>query len=313
MHYFTLQDVYARGYVRPLALSFVTCTREKIMRNYLDLQSEFARLTRLLKAGNWAVFRRDLLRRFRSIRYTERLLRRRLPQQMQARWWEHLVRPVELWSDVINGPCETGLEHKLEGLDVREIISELVDLELRLRRLYAHRKPATLTQLDPADLGALRPPPPPPPSTTGASPSQPEDVPRNAVQSFDDEEMAAFVRHEEAADAPDVPLDPPDTALSAPEAPPPPTQAQPPRTSEQRDAGAHDGGGGGGGGDTQRPHDDRGSAEPDDDAPEPPPTLLLPPSRYKCISFDVSLRFIDRLCGVQDVRTLDAHQPCHNL
>ncbi|KAJ4460701.1 hypothetical protein PAPYR_2929 [Paratrimastix pyriformis] len=297
VHHFTLQDVYARGYVRPVALSFVTNSRDKIFRNFDDLHTSFCRVARELKAGNWNVFRRDLMRRLVSVRYTERLLRRRLPVAMQERWWEHLRKGVEMWSDEIDGPQEHGLD--LEGLLIPEVISDLVDLEMRLRRLYGRRKPlieralrdkgsapngsptnsppSSPPQSSTAVTAASAPTPAPEPPATG-----PGSQPRNLVQPGESDEIGALVRQQEALDDPRVPLDPPDPSFVPPAAtsPAPADSTTPP----------------------PRPCSDlRGRDAPEGDEPEPPPQLLLPPSRYKCIAFEVSLRTIDRLCGATDV------------
>jgi len=44
VHYVTLFDVFARGFVRPICVSYITYDKEKIMTNFEDLRAEFSKV-----------------------------------------------------------------------------------------------------------------------------------------------------------------------------------------------------------------------------------------------------------------------------
>lgn len=61
-HHFTLLDIQARGYVRPLTLAYFTESSELIMSHYIELTKTFSGISNLLKRYNKAVMERDVAR-----------------------------------------------------------------------------------------------------------------------------------------------------------------------------------------------------------------------------------------------------------
>lgn len=106
VHYFTLFDVHARGFVRPMCASYVTHDRDKCMDFFFDLQREFnkvhirgrcnggrrtgtltlctvgarnragrgSQVTHHMKSGNRQLFYTDLQHRIADLTYTMRVL-----------------------------------------------------------------------------------------------------------------------------------------------------------------------------------------------------------------------------------------------
>jgi hypothetical protein len=66
----TLLDVNARGYVRPICLSYLSREPRKIATHFLDLAREFALAAETLKRGNYDLFRRDVERRIADLEFT---------------------------------------------------------------------------------------------------------------------------------------------------------------------------------------------------------------------------------------------------
>ena len=58
-HHFSLLDIQARGYVRPLTLAYFTESSELIMSYYIELTQVFSGVSSLLKRHNKAVMERD--------------------------------------------------------------------------------------------------------------------------------------------------------------------------------------------------------------------------------------------------------------
>jgi hypothetical protein len=44
VHYFTLHDVHARGFVRPMCLAYVTKDKRKLQEKFPDLRNEFLKV-----------------------------------------------------------------------------------------------------------------------------------------------------------------------------------------------------------------------------------------------------------------------------
>jgi hypothetical protein len=82
VYHFTLSDVNARGYVRPLALSYVSPNRDKILRVFDEIRSEFVKVASFLQSCNWITFQNGLLSRMRNIRFTHYVVSHRLPSKM---------------------------------------------------------------------------------------------------------------------------------------------------------------------------------------------------------------------------------------
>ena len=71
VHHFTLYDIHARGYVRPVCMSYVTRDHGKIMAHFDGLLSAFSSVSSLLKTGNQLVFLRDLEHRLKDLKLTK--------------------------------------------------------------------------------------------------------------------------------------------------------------------------------------------------------------------------------------------------
>ncbi|KAF7724142.1 Guanine nucleotide exchange protein smcr8 [Apophysomyces ossiformis] len=76
-HHLTLFDINARGYVHPVALSYVTHDSEKIIFRFEEFMEQFSEVSRLMKKGNFANFALDLKRRLFDLEYTEQILKDR--------------------------------------------------------------------------------------------------------------------------------------------------------------------------------------------------------------------------------------------
>lgn len=74
IHYFTLYDIHARGYVRPYCVAYVTNEHSKIMSNFALFRDYFSRVSAYFKYGNAMVFLDDLQRRLDYLYYTKRKL-----------------------------------------------------------------------------------------------------------------------------------------------------------------------------------------------------------------------------------------------
>ena len=69
-HHFTLLDIQARGYVRPLVFVYVTRSTTLVMTHHKELSGLFSEMAKVLKHYNWALTRRDLEHRIADLRYT---------------------------------------------------------------------------------------------------------------------------------------------------------------------------------------------------------------------------------------------------
>jgi hypothetical protein len=61
VHNFTLLDVNARGYVRPMAMSYICFDQRKLTQNLQLLVAEFGRISALFKRGNFEQFLEDVV------------------------------------------------------------------------------------------------------------------------------------------------------------------------------------------------------------------------------------------------------------
>ncbi|KAI8331032.1 hypothetical protein BC941DRAFT_517810 [Chlamydoabsidia padenii] len=73
-HHLTLFDINARGYVHPVALSYITRDTEKIVSRFEDFMNRFNEVSRLMKKGNYANFMLDLKYRLLDLEFTERTI-----------------------------------------------------------------------------------------------------------------------------------------------------------------------------------------------------------------------------------------------
>src|ERR1700710_74605 len=69
--YLTLFDISARGYVRPVSISYVTKDPHKILPRFSIFMERFAKLSQILKLGYFPNFVRDLHSRLQDLEYTE--------------------------------------------------------------------------------------------------------------------------------------------------------------------------------------------------------------------------------------------------
>ncbi|RCH93984.1 hypothetical protein CU097_005718 [Rhizopus azygosporus] len=70
-HHLTLFDIHARGYVHPVALSYITRDSSKMILKFEDLMDRFSRASSHLKRGNYANFMLDLKCRLLDLEYTK--------------------------------------------------------------------------------------------------------------------------------------------------------------------------------------------------------------------------------------------------
>jgi len=60
VYHFTLFDIYARGFVRPICMSFVTHEKSKIINHFTEFSERFSKIANLLKQGNREVYESDV-------------------------------------------------------------------------------------------------------------------------------------------------------------------------------------------------------------------------------------------------------------
>jgi hypothetical protein len=70
VHHLTLLDVYARGYVRPICVSYLSREPRKLADLFIDLSREFTLVADTLKRGNYDLFRHDVERRIADLEFT---------------------------------------------------------------------------------------------------------------------------------------------------------------------------------------------------------------------------------------------------
>lgn len=70
VHHFTLLDVFARGYVRPLAVSYITHDSKKIMSHFPEFLESFSKISNSMKSANREIFKHDLALRIADAEHT---------------------------------------------------------------------------------------------------------------------------------------------------------------------------------------------------------------------------------------------------
>eukprot|EP01104_Vermistella_antarctica_P014190 TRINITY_DN4428_c0_g1_i1.p2 TRINITY_DN4428_c0_g1~~TRINITY_DN4428_c0_g1_i1.p2 ORF type:complete len:915 (-),score=187.27 TRINITY_DN4428_c0_g1_i1:3716-6460(-) len=70
VHHVTLMDINARGYVRPVCLSYITHDSNKIMHHFQAFLTEFSRISNMMKHGNQASFLLDVEQRVADLSLT---------------------------------------------------------------------------------------------------------------------------------------------------------------------------------------------------------------------------------------------------
>ncbi|KAE8745331.1 hypothetical protein FOCC_FOCC007879 [Frankliniella occidentalis] len=61
VHYFTLYDLHARGFVRPLCVAYVSSNNQKLSKIFPQLRDQFLQLTETIKVNNRQHFRNEIL------------------------------------------------------------------------------------------------------------------------------------------------------------------------------------------------------------------------------------------------------------
>jgi hypothetical protein len=74
VHHFTLYDVFARGYVRPFCMSYVTGDQRKLMQNFEELMKQFSQVSETLRYSNMRMFYGDLKDRMAELKRSEKTL-----------------------------------------------------------------------------------------------------------------------------------------------------------------------------------------------------------------------------------------------
>ncbi|XP_030634879.1 guanine nucleotide exchange protein smcr8b [Chanos chanos] len=80
VHYLTLYDLEARGFVRPLCLAYVSSDEGKIMQQFPRLCVEFSKASECLKTGNRKNFANELEKKLRDLEYTRTILLKELEE-----------------------------------------------------------------------------------------------------------------------------------------------------------------------------------------------------------------------------------------
>eukprot|EP01114_Cavostelium_apophysatum_P003624 TRINITY_DN1365_c0_g1_i4.p1 TRINITY_DN1365_c0_g1~~TRINITY_DN1365_c0_g1_i4.p1 ORF type:complete len:879 (+),score=189.03 TRINITY_DN1365_c0_g1_i4:167-2803(+) len=68
VHHFTLLDLFARGYVRPMSMSYVTHDSKKIMNHFKDFLDVFTKIANVFKEGNRTAFKADLAQKMEDVK-----------------------------------------------------------------------------------------------------------------------------------------------------------------------------------------------------------------------------------------------------
>ncbi|XP_006825462.1 guanine nucleotide exchange protein smcr8a-like, partial [Saccoglossus kowalevskii] len=71
VHHFTLYDIYARGFVRPFCMAYITPDKKKIMDNFEELLRKFKKVSTYFKYGNRLLFVKDLEHHILDLHYTK--------------------------------------------------------------------------------------------------------------------------------------------------------------------------------------------------------------------------------------------------
>ncbi|XP_068204425.1 guanine nucleotide exchange protein SMCR8-like isoform X2 [Palaemon carinicauda] len=71
VHYFTLYDVRARGFVRPMCLSYITADSRKLLKYFSQLRQQFTTATEYLKLSNLEWFTMEMQGLIRNLEYTK--------------------------------------------------------------------------------------------------------------------------------------------------------------------------------------------------------------------------------------------------
>ncbi|KAI8351210.1 hypothetical protein EDC96DRAFT_518900 [Choanephora cucurbitarum] len=74
-HHLTLFDINARGYVHPIALSYITRDPDKIMLRFQEFMDKFTEVSIKMKKGNYLNFMLDLKCRLRDLQYTQTMVK----------------------------------------------------------------------------------------------------------------------------------------------------------------------------------------------------------------------------------------------
>ncbi|OCT61763.1 guanine nucleotide exchange protein SMCR8 [Xenopus laevis] len=84
VHHLTLYDLEARGFVRPFCMAYISMDEEKIMRQFMELSSDFSKASECLKTGNRKAFANELEKKLRDLDYTRTVLQTQMEEQMKA-------------------------------------------------------------------------------------------------------------------------------------------------------------------------------------------------------------------------------------
>lgn len=71
VHYFTLYDVRARGFVRPMCLSYISSDYQKLLHYFSLLKQKFTAATEYLKMSNFTWFSKEMEGLIRDLEYTK--------------------------------------------------------------------------------------------------------------------------------------------------------------------------------------------------------------------------------------------------
>ncbi|XP_045114486.1 uncharacterized protein LOC123506451 [Portunus trituberculatus] len=71
VHYFTLYDVRARGFVRPMCLSYISADHQKLLYYFSHLKQKFTAATEFLKMSNFTWFSKEMEGLIRDLEYTK--------------------------------------------------------------------------------------------------------------------------------------------------------------------------------------------------------------------------------------------------
>ncbi|KAJ8661640.1 hypothetical protein O0I10_002447 [Lichtheimia ornata] len=100
-HHLTLFDINARGYVHPVALSYITCDPDKMLTRFEDYTERFDEVARLMKKGNFSNFAFDLKCRLVDLEHTQSVLKSKPNPDISSDAMQQAITVTRLMIDTV--------------------------------------------------------------------------------------------------------------------------------------------------------------------------------------------------------------------
>ena len=117
VHYFTLNDLHARGFVRPLCVAYVSSNQNKLHRIFPELRERFLKVTEFIKVNNRQHFKNEISSVLLSMKGT--LSTSQVLHEEPLHQKDHSTQQYEDFSYMYNAVEESliGMEYTLAALD----------------------------------------------------------------------------------------------------------------------------------------------------------------------------------------------------